>query len=128
MKQEIRSILITALYAVLMVCICVFSANIIKKSALPSGVESEITESPNDVITEIVYIPIYMESYYETQIVTEEIDNQQEYIIKLYNGRIGVFTSDGTLLQVIDVYTKTLPKADQDLLEKGFNIKSKENV
>ena len=67
-----------------------------------------------------------MESYYETQIVTEEIDNQQEYIIKLYNGRIGVFTSDGTLLQVIDVYTKTLPKADQDLLEKGFNIKSKD--
>ena len=125
MKQETRSILITTIYAVLMVSICIFSAKIIKSSTLPCDVQTESTESKSNVATEIVYIPIYMESYYESEIVTEA-DNESEYIIKLYDDRIGVFTDDGRLIQVIDVYTKTLPKRDQDLLEKGFNIKSKD--
>ena len=84
----------------------------------------EVTDNTNGGATEIVYIPIYMESYCETQINNEDNWAQEEYLIKLYNGKIGVFTKDDILLEVIDVYTKTLPKRDQDLLEKGFNINS----
>lgn len=125
MKQELKSILTTAIYAILMACICIFSVNIIKGSTLSQNIQPESTEQQNNVVTEIVYIPIYMESYYESQIATESND-QPEYIIKLYNNKIGVFTEDGSLIEVIDVYTKTLPKTDQDMLEKGFNIKSED--
>ena len=31
-------------------------------------------------------------------------------------------TDNGTLIRVIDVYIKTLPKADRTLLEKGFVV------
>ena len=125
MKQELKSILTTAIYAILMACICIFSVNIIKGSTLSQNIQPESTEQQNNVVTEIVYIPTYMESYYESQIATESND-QPEYIIKLYNNKIGVFTEDGSLIEVIDVYTKTLPKTDQDMLEKGFNIKSED--
>ena len=125
MKQELKSILTTAIYSILMACICIFSVNIIKGSTLSQNIQPESTEQQNNVVTEIVYIPIYMESYYESQIATESND-QPEYIIKLYNNKIGVFTEDGSLIEVIDVYTKTLPKTDQDMLEKGFNIKSED--
>ena len=124
MRQEIKSIIITFSCSALMLCVCMFSAKIIKNSILANDVQIEVTDSTNGGATEIVYIPIYMESYYETQINTEDNLAQEEYLIKLYNEKIGVFTKDDILLQVIDVYTKTLPKKDQDLLEKGFNINS----
>ena len=36
--------------------------------------------------------------------------------------KIGVFSEDGSLVMVIDVYVKTLPEADKRLLGEGFEV------
>ena len=43
-------------------------------------------------------------------------------------GRIGIFSSDGTLIEMIDVYVKTLPIADRSLLEEGFEVVGKQRL
>ena len=47
------------------------------------------------------------------------------WIVKEYEGRIGIFQKNGTLIHVVDTYVKTLPKADQALLGEGFEIQTK---
>ena len=46
----------------------------------------------------------------------------QSYLIKEYMGKVGIFEKDGSLVRVIEVYTKTLPEADRRLLGEGFEI------
>lgn len=56
--------------------------------------------------------------------ISEDNDN---YEVKEYNGRIGVF-EDGSLLYTLDVYVFTLPKSDQKLLSDGIKAESKEEL
>ena len=48
------------------------------------------------------------------------------YTVKEYFGKIGVFDEDGVLVNMIEVYTKTLPKADRILLREGITVTSKQ--
>ena len=48
------------------------------------------------------------------------------YTVKEYFGKIGVFDEDGALINMIEVYTKTLPKADRLLLREGITVTSKQ--
>ena len=59
---------------------------------------------------------------------SEEEKNEYSRFIKTYNGRIGIYDEAGVLLQVIDVYTKTLPKLDQDELQEGFWIETEKEL
>lgn len=68
----------------------------------------------------------------ETIYVSEEIETppveipntpaKHGWIVKEHMGKIGIFSKDGTLLQILDTYVKTLPKADQSLLGEGLEI------
>lgn len=40
--------------------------------------------------------------------------------LRIYNGKIGVFSADGELLEVIDIDTEELPEYDIALLRKGI--------
>lgn len=51
-----------------------------------------------------------------------------EYILKTYNGKIGVYNSDNTLEKVYDIYVNTLPKQDIDMLTKGIKIKDTQEL
>ena len=55
-------------------------------------------------------------------------DSDEIYMVKEYFGRIGIFNSDGALLQVLEVYVKTLPEADKRLLGEGFEIVGKKRL
>ena len=59
---------------------------------------------------------------------SEEEKNEYSRFIKAYNGRIGIYDENGVLLQVIDVYTKTLPMLDQDELQEGFWIETEKEL
>ena len=59
---------------------------------------------------------------------SEEEKNEYSRFIKTYNGRIGIYDETGVLLQVIDVYTKTLPMLDQDELQEGFWIETEKEL
>jgi diguanylate cyclase (GGDEF)-like protein len=45
-------------------------------------------------------------------------------IAKEYENKIGIFDTSGRLLRSIDIYTKTLPKADRALLREGIELRS----
>lgn len=45
---------------------------------------------------------------------------ENKYVLKEYNGYIGIFTSSGELLRELDVYVKTLPKKDREMLSYGI--------
>lgn len=42
------------------------------------------------------------------------------YILKEYNGNIGIFDSSGVLIDLINVSTKSLPEADRNMLRTGI--------
>lgn len=50
------------------------------------------------------------------------------WIVKEHMGKIGIFKKDGTLLQILDTYVKTLPKADQALLGEGLEIETQADL
>ena len=60
---------------------------------------------------------------------TDTSPSQDEtYTVREYFGRIGIFKSDGALMQVLEVYVKTLPEADKRLLGEGFEIVGKKQL
>ena len=50
------------------------------------------------------------------------------WILREFEGQIGVFEPDGTLIQIIETYVKTLPKADRSMLEEGIYARSKQEL
>lgn len=57
------------------------------------------------------------------------VQNTQEvYMVREYMGKIGIFLSDGTLSEVLEVYTKTLPEADRRLLREGIVVNGKKQL
>ena len=124
MKIERKSIIILCIYVIIMFAVCAFTLKTLKTSAPTNDIPNEDTQTIPPPVTEIVYIPIISEDVSDATSDTEiESETQQaEYLVKSYEGKIGIFTDNGTLIRVIDVYIKTLPKADRRLLEKGFNV------
>lgn len=126
MKGERKSIIILCIYVFIMLIVCGIATSALKRGFSNENITSENIETKASLVTEIVYIPIFSEansdSTTETEHKTETETQIQEYFIKSYEGKIGVFTEDTTLVRVIDVYIKTLPKADRRLLEKGFSV------
>ena len=56
-----------------------------------------------------------------------DADSQREkaYILREYDGRLGIFEPGGTVPQtVIDIYIKTLPETDQQALKQGVAAKN----
>ncbi len=49
------------------------------------------------------------------------------YILKDYNGKIGVFEND-SLIYTLDTYIFTLPEKDKKLLSEGIAVSSKEEL
>lgn len=50
------------------------------------------------------------------------------YSVKEYNGIIGVYDLSGELMYTVEVYTKTLPTRDRELLKKGIVADSYEEL
>ena len=46
------------------------------------------------------------------------------FCVKETNGKIGIYTVDGTLLKVLDISVDALPQADRELLKNGITIGS----
>ena len=124
MKNERKSIIVLCIYVTVMLVICALTVRVLKKAIPSNDIPNEDTETKAPAVTEIVYIPIISEDFSESTTETESQTETQktEYLVKNYEGKIGIFTENGTLVRIIDVYIKTLPKADQRLLEKGFSV------
>ena len=128
--KEHRSTIILITYILIMVSILVFSI-ITLKPAEPQFNDSVKDEDSQSIKieTQIVYIPVYSESenVESSGSTTTNLAEENIYVVKSYNGKIGIFKED-KLYEVIEVYTKTLPKTDRDQLEKGIVIDGEEDL
>lgn len=119
MKTNKRLIALFGTYsAILLVSAIIGITVLISKS------EKEVETLTETVIqTEYVYVWADIPA---TEAQTT-VDNRV-WIVKEYNDVIGVFSEIGELEQVIDVYVKTLPEADRNLLREGIRVTSERQL
>lgn len=106
---------IMAAYASVMLLILIAAvAN--AKGQTNTEIETVINEK---ISTEYIYIS---KNEPPSSNITDNPEELERYFIKEYMNKIGIFNSEGTLIDVIEVYTKTLPEADRRLLGEGFEV------
>ncbi len=68
--------------------------------------------------TEWVYVYVTEEA--TTAAPTETEAEEEGWFLRAYQGKIGIFSESGNLINIIDTNIKTLPQADRILLEEGI--------
>ncbi len=58
---------------------------------------------------------------------TIDFDSKTSYILKEYNGKIGIFENEA-LIYTLDTYIFTLPEKDKKLLKDGIEVSTKEEL
>jgi hypothetical protein len=82
-------------------------------------------DEPPQTETEEIYVYLPQEER-ESETETPPESESERYVVKEYHGQIGIFSSDGTLLEILDTYVKTLPDADRALLGEGIWVETRE--
>ena len=59
---------------------------------------------------------------------TSDIENANGWIIREHEGQIGIFSSDNVLINTLNVYIKTLPISDRDLLREGITVTTRKEL
>ena len=121
MKKERRGITLILLgYSLMMLLIFTCTIFLIEKRWSKSSVE----QTSRDPVTE-KYVYVYQDS---TEIQTDPPTEDRAWIIKEHEKKIGIFSEDGALLRVLDIYTNTLPSTDQRLLREGIVVTSQSDL
>ena len=72
--------------------------------------------------------PVYIYLSQEDPAASTDTEEVLGWILRAHQERIGIFREDGVLEQVLDIQIKTLPKADQFLLEEGIYAKDRDTL
>lgn len=129
MKNESKSIIIMCFYVIVMIGILVLSVYLLNGSREKDQINNDLNFHTTDVTeTRVIYVPIYFEETVKTEEESTSTSQIKYFTVKNYGQKIGVFNEEQTLVSVIEVYTKTLPKADRDLLEKGMVVFSEDEL
>ena len=93
--------------------------------ALRKSAKEQVPSEPESIY---VYMP--QESTEEDPKESEPLPEEpsEGYLVKEYQGKIGIFSTDGLLLEIIDTYVKTLPKSDQNLLKEGIYLEDEREL
>ncbi len=116
MKNENKAMMVVAAYILIMLIVSLVAISTVKKNAT----EDIIPEKNLETDMQIVYIPIYK--------TTEEYESdeaepiEKTYILKEYQGKIGIYSDGGVLIDVLEVYIKLLPETDRNLLGEGIKV------
>ena len=62
------------------------------------------------------------------EIIEAQAAEHECFIVREHEGIIGVFNTDGELLYTVDVYIKTLPLSDRELLRQGIHAKDRSEL
>lgn len=125
MKSNGRGMVIIISYILTMLLISLVAIFTIRNTAKKPYQNNK--EEGSNAITEIIYIPVYAEPESESDEITYETEKKMIYTVKTCEEKIGIFV-DGELLYMLDVYIKTLPKADRILLEEGIVVHSESDL
>ena len=106
-----------AIYGIVMVCLLI-------ASVLPPMLALRTVVLNYTLPTQqYIYVESPTDADHNQKADVEEIS--VEWFVRAYEGRIGLFDTEGRLVDLIDTYVKALPEADQRLLGEGFAIQSK---
>ena len=98
MKGETKSTIILCIYIVIMLVICAFALQALKKAdnsnnGVTETTNEEASEISTSAVTQIVYIPIITET--DTEKITEAQSESESaeivYTVKSPEGKIGIF-------------------------------------
>ena len=117
MRKEGQLIALMGTYSAILLIVCILGISVIAKKAEDPEPEVIVETA---IKTEEVYF------FIDADKKAESTANEGEilYIAKEYEDKIGIFDTAGRLLRSIDIYTKTLPKADRALLREGIELRS----
>lgn len=122
MTENRKIFAVLSIYILILLCIVAIGSHLIVKKGTQIRT---ITVTETVVATEKIFVwaDLPQENIPESEAKTETIE-ERIWIIREYEGRIGIFSEGGVLLDVIDVYVKTLPETDKNLLRDGIRITS----
>ena len=120
MKKERQLTALMGTYSAILLIVCILSIYALYTKKTDKSKEIRI-----ETVIETKEIYVLVESSESSTLPQED---SICFVVKEYDGKIGVFDTKGTLLNIIDVYTKTLPKADQTLLREGIGLKSEDEL
>lgn len=117
MKKEGQLIALMGTYSAILLIVCLVGISIFSQNKNKPDTQLMVETV---LQTEEVYILIDAESDPNLEGTTSEV----LFVAKEYEEKIGIFDTEGHLLQTIDTYTKTLPKTDRALLREGIELRS----
>jgi len=125
-KEKSDLLKLMASYSILALVILLVSVNsLIKDTNNTSVIQTEI-------VTEYIYVDTNIPIQVDSEFIDSEFDTVYEkdkiFIIREYMEKIGVFSQEGELITMLEVYTKTLPEADRILLGEGFEVIGKKQL
>lgn len=121
MKKS-RVPLILGTYSVILLACTIIAIAAVNERA---GAQREQTVIETVVQTEHIYVFLGPE---ETEAAESTASEEMVLIVREYRERIGIFNEGDELIDIIDVYTRTLPEADRLMLKEGIVIKSKNEL
>ena len=113
--SRIRLLRIMAIYAVFSLIVLILSVTLFKRMET-----SELFIEISETLTQTEYVYVKADTTPNTDTSSDE--EEPIYKIREYMDKIGVFSENGSLVMVLDVYVKTLPEADKRLLGEGFEV------
>ena len=102
----------------MLIVMCISIIAVWHRTAKLPSTPAETTRSDSEYV--YVYVP-----QGELEESTEEA---YFWYVREYEEKIGIFSHEGVLLEVLDVYTHTLPKADQSMLREGITVYTREDL
>jgi hypothetical protein len=123
MQERNKLLNIISTYSTILLATAIIGITVLWVKA-PQSAQS-ITESV--IHTEYIYVWATPEST-TNQIESESTSEITIRIVREYNGKIGIFSENNELIDIINVYTKTLPETDKRLLREGIRVTSKEEL
>ena len=125
MAEDRNFFAVLSIYIALLVCIVAVGAYLIVNRSVET---KYVTVTETSVATEKVYVWAYPTNISPKTESNDEPEEERVWLIREYEERIGIFDENGALLDVIDVYVKTLPETDKNLLREGIRITSEQSL
>ena len=119
-SKETRPFVILSVYAFLM--LAMMGVAVLR---LSWQIRTLQDREPNEPTVTEKYVYVYADKE-ETEETTAA--PQESWIVREHERRIGIFSSDGTLLDALEIDTKTLPMADRILLREGITVRSRSEL
>lgn len=131
MKMDMSKIFTVICCFILIVCLtlCISTLVVLRNSiAENEAVQNDALELVQNLDASLENMNQTLKEHDESISVSVDDDRPviqlESFVIRQINGKIGVYTSDGILLRVLDISLDMLPRRDREMLTEGITVGS----